>query len=73
MHSQIFASKAKHLRSEANSQWSLLTPEDLLGFDGQREDLVRLLETRYGFAKLRAEREVDLFLHEFQDKVRKSS
>jgi hypothetical protein len=73
MQFEQFRAKSKQLRTEVNFHWSALSAEDLQGFDGQRDNLIDLLETRYGFARQRAEREVDWFLDQFEDRLRKAS
>jgi hypothetical protein len=72
MQSQASRSKKTQLQNEANFQWSAFTPEDLHAFDGERNNLVGLLEARYGFARPRAEREADLFLSQFEDKLKRA-
>jgi hypothetical protein len=62
-----------HLQNEAHFQWPAFTPEDLRKFDGKRDSLIRLLESRYGFARPRAEREADLFLAQFEDALRRAA
>jgi uncharacterized protein YjbJ (UPF0337 family) len=73
MHQDALRGKEKQLRGEMNYQWSQLTPEDIRSFDGNRDNLVGLLESRYGFARRRAEREADWFLAQFEDKLRRAS
>ena len=65
--------KWKQFRNELNYQWKDLTPDDLDQVAGRRDNLVFLLERRYGFARHRAEREVDLVVIEFEDKLRRAS
>jgi len=66
-------SKRRQLHAELNYHWSELTQEDLHGFDGDREQLIDLLETRYGFAKRRAESEAQWFFDHFEEKLRRAS
>ena len=54
-------------------QWKHLTPDELDRVQGKRDHLVALLERRYGYARRRAEREVDLFVNEFADRLRRAS
>jgi hypothetical protein len=47
------------------SWWDRLTDADLDQVAGQKEQLVRAVEARYGYARERAEQEVDRHLAEF--------
>jgi len=73
MDKDVLRAKWKHFRSELNYQWTELTSSELDQVDGKRDNLVFLLEHRYGYARRRAEREVDLFVSEFEDKLRRAS
>jgi uncharacterized protein YjbJ (UPF0337 family) len=53
--------------------WTQLSSDDLDGIDGGRDKLIGLLERRYGYARRRAEREVERVLTEFEDKLRRAS
>ena len=65
--------KRRQIQSEANRQWAALTADDLRSFDGKRDNLVNLLENRYGFAKRRAEREAEWFFSQFEDRLRQAT
>jgi len=65
--------KWKHFRKELNYRWNQLSSDDIDRIDGKRDNLVSLLERRYGFARVRAEKEVDHFVNEFEDKLRRAS
>jgi hypothetical protein len=56
-----------------NHHWTQLSSDDLDRVDGQRDNLVYLLERRYGYARRRAEREVERVVNEFEDKLRRAS
>ncbi|HYR83185.1 MAG TPA: CsbD family protein [Terriglobia bacterium] len=73
MHKDVLREKWKHFRSELNDQWAELTSNDLDRVDGKRDNLVVILEHRYGYARRRAEREVDLVVSEFEAKLRRAS
>jgi|RhiMetdeSRZDD1v2_1073273.scaffolds.fasta_scaffold101851_2 hypothetical protein len=61
------------LRGEILSRWVELTVDDVqeCGDDGSK--LIDALQARYGYSKLRAQREVQVFLEEFRDRLRLSS
>lgn len=73
MHQDVLRARWKQFRNELNYQWKQLTADELDRVDGRRDNLVFLLENRYGYARRRAEREVDLFVNEFADRLRRAS
>jgi len=73
MYQDVLRTRWKQFRSELNYQWKHLSSDELDRVQGKRDHLVVLLERRYGYARRRAEREVDLFVNEFADRLRKAS
>ena len=69
-----YAQSNKHLRRllswEILSRWGELTTADIEDCGTDRAKLIDVLQARYGYAKRRAEKEVDLFLDEFEDRLR---
>ena len=63
----------KQFRTEISDHWTELHPDDLDQIRGRRESLVDLLETRCGFARRRAEREVERVVTEFENKLRRAA
>lgn len=55
----ILAGNWKQLQGQVKIWWGNLTDDDLTKIDGKREILVGVLQTKYGYAKDRAEKEVD--------------
>ena len=49
----------KQIRGKALEKWGDLTNDDLDRAEGKREQLVGLVQEKYGYAKEKAEREVD--------------
>ena len=49
-------------KSKVRMNWAKLTDEDLTRIGGRREVLARSLQTRYGFARAEAEREIDAWM-----------
>jgi uncharacterized protein YjbJ (UPF0337 family) len=49
-------------KGKVRMNWVKLTDEDLTRVGGRREELVRRLQARYGFAKAEAEREIDAWM-----------
>jgi len=73
MQADVLRAKWKKFKSEVNYQWTQLSSDDLDGIEGRRDSLVCLLERRYGYARRRAEREVERVVTEFEDKLRRAS
>jgi uncharacterized protein YjbJ (UPF0337 family) len=49
-------------KGEVRMNWVKLTEEDLTRIGGRREVLARTLQSRYGFARAEAEREIDAWM-----------
>lgn len=49
-------------KSKVRANWVKITDEDLTRIGGRREELVRRLQARYGFARGEAEREVEAWM-----------
>jgi len=73
MQEDVLRAKWKQFRSEVNHHWTQLSPDELDGIDGECDSLVCLLESRYGYARRRAEREVERVVTEFEDRLRRAS
>jgi hypothetical protein len=58
------------LRGEILTRWPQLTSEEVENSGTDRLKLAGLLQIRYGYAQRRAEKEVDLFFGEFQNRLR---
>ena len=58
------------LRGEILSRWGQLTTADIEECGADRSKLIDVVQARYGFAKRRAEKEVELFFGDFQDRLR---
>ena len=52
----------RQLAGAAKAQWGRLTDDEILQVEGNAERLVGLVQERYGYAKERAQDEVDRFL-----------
>lgn len=49
----------KQMKGKARAKWGDLTDDELDQVEGRREQLVGVIQERYGQAKAEAEREVD--------------
>ena len=66
MNDDILKGNWKQLHGQVKEGWGDLTDDDLAKIDGKRENLVGVLQTKYGYAKERAENEVDQHLEKWQ-------
>jgi uncharacterized protein YjbJ (UPF0337 family) len=73
MHLSVLEEKWKKFRNEINCHWNELSSDEVDRLDGRRDNLVILLQEKYGFARRRAEREVERVIAEFEDKLRRAS
>lgn len=62
----------KQLHGQMKEWWGNLTDDDLTKIDGKRENLVGVLQTRYGYAKDKAETEVNARFAEWEKAKPKS-
>ena len=62
MDANILKGKWLQLKGNVREKWGDLTDDDVDKVDGRAERLVGLIQERYGYAKQRAEDEVDSFL-----------
>jgi hypothetical protein len=58
------------LRGEILSRWGQLTASDIEECGDDQIKLITILQSRYGYARRRAEKEVELFFGEFQERLR---
>jgi len=62
MDANILKGKWLQLKGSVREKWGELTDDDVDKVGGNAEQLVGLIQQRYGYAKQRAEDEVDSFL-----------
>lgn len=62
MDANILKGKWHQLKGSVREKWGQLTDDDVDKVGGNAEQLVGLIQERYGYAKQRAEDEVDSFL-----------
>ena len=51
----------KQFKGKVKEKWGDLTDDDLDRIEGKRDQLIGLIQKKYGWAKDRAEQEVDLW------------
>ena len=69
-HVQPMRTPDRLLRHEILAQWKELTNADVEECGTDLSKLTELVQARYGYAKRRAEREVELFFGDFQTRLR---
>jgi uncharacterized protein YjbJ (UPF0337 family) len=61
MNADIVKGKWHQLKGKARAQWGKLTDDELERINGDGEQLVGLVQERYGYARDKARQEVDAF------------
>jgi uncharacterized protein YjbJ (UPF0337 family) len=67
MNKDVMQGKWKQLRGKVKETWGKLTDDDLDRIEGNSEQLLGLLQERYGYAKDKAEQELNRFLESTPD------
>ena len=62
MNEDILKGKWHEMRGSVKTKWGKLTDDDLTAISGQTEKLLGMLQTRYGYAKEKAEEEYKTFV-----------
>jgi uncharacterized protein YjbJ (UPF0337 family) len=58
----MLGAKWKQMRGKVKEQWGKLTNNDLDRLEGKRDQLVGLIQERYGYSRHKAEQSVSQFL-----------
>jgi uncharacterized protein YjbJ (UPF0337 family) len=62
MNTDEIAGKWKEMKGKARAKWGDITDDDWDRIEGKREQIVGLIQQKYGRAREDAEREVDEFM-----------
>jgi uncharacterized protein YjbJ (UPF0337 family) len=73
MNRDVLAGKWKQLKGGIKETWGKLTDDDLDQVAGRYDKLAGVLQERYGWAKERAERELDQYLDRTPDPAMEAS
>lgn len=73
MNKELFQGKWHEYKGKVKEKWGKLTDNDLTQINGKREELIGKLESQYGYAKDRAEKEINEFEKTFASKGSSSS
>lgn len=66
MNEDILKGKWKEIKGEVKQKWGKLTDDDLAQVEGKEEELLGLLQKRYGYAKEKAAEEYKGFIVRYQ-------
>ena len=69
MNQDIFAGQWKHMRGELKSWWGKLADDDFDKIGGQKDKLIGVVQEKYGYAREKAQQEVERRLKEYGDKM----
>lgn len=67
MNENVLEGKWKQFRGEVKERWGELTDDELDQIEGRRDQVVGLLQEKYGYAKEDAEDEYDEFVEDLDD------
>lgn len=62
MNEDILSGKWNQMKGKIKQQWGKLTDDDLDRISGKRDEILGLVQERYGWERERAESELDDFL-----------
>jgi len=62
MNEDVMSGMWKQLKGQVKQQWGRLTDDDLDRISGKRDEVIGLIQERYGWERDRAEMEVNDFL-----------
>lgn len=69
MNSSVLEGQWKQLRGKIKETWGELTDDDLDRANGKYDQMVGVLQERYGYSKADAEREFSSFLNDLKEAV----
>ena len=59
----LLQSQWPEIKGQVKQQWGKLTTDDVQRLSGKMEDLVGVLQQRYGYGKVQAEIEISKWVH----------
>jgi uncharacterized protein YjbJ (UPF0337 family) len=71
MNKDILAGKWKEMKGRVKEQWGKLTDDELDRAEGKGEQMIGLLQQRYGYSKERAQEEYDRFMQRHEAEARR--
>ncbi|HEY7729188.1 MAG TPA: CsbD family protein [Candidatus Eisenbacteria bacterium] len=71
MNQDILAGKWKEMKGRVKEQWGKLTDDELDRAEGRAEQMVGLLQQRYGYTREKAQEEYDRFIENQETQARR--
>ena len=71
MNRDILAGKWKEMKGRVKEQWGKITDDELDRAEGKADQMVGLLQQRYGYTREKAEEEYDRFLQGAESESRR--
>jgi len=65
MNKDVMQGKWREMKGKVKEQWGKLTDDDLDRIEGKSEQLLGLLQQRYGYARNKAEEEYKRFMEKY--------
>lgn len=72
MNKDVFEGKWKEMRGQVKGWWGKLTDDDLEQAGGEADQLIGLIQQKYGYTREHAEEEFNRRLREAKDSYKKS-
>jgi uncharacterized protein YjbJ (UPF0337 family) len=69
MNQDVFAGQWKQMRGELKSWWGKLVDDDFDRIGGQKDKLIGVVQEKYGYAREKAQQEVERRLKEYSDTI----
>jgi uncharacterized protein YjbJ (UPF0337 family) len=73
MNEDIFEGKWKEMHGQVKEWWGKLTDDDLEQASGNAEQIVGLLQQKYGYTRQRAEEEINKNVTAYKDSLKKKT
>jgi uncharacterized protein YjbJ (UPF0337 family) len=69
MDANTLKGKWKQLRGEVKERWGKLTDDELDQIAGERDQLIGMIQERYGYAKQKAEEEIEDWMNSLDESL----
>ena len=69
MNQHVLQGKWRQLRGGFKKQWGRLTDDDLRRIQGSLDQILGVVQQRYGYTRSQAEQEIDRYLDAYQDQM----
>ena len=69
MNQDIFAGQWKQMRDSLKSWWGKLTDDDFDRIRGQKDQLIGLVQEKYGYTRDQAQQEIERCFREYAEKL----